>query len=214
MSPDWADKPEAVPYSSLDNPQSLNLYGYVNNNPLSKADPDGHQGCCDTADGFFGAAVSFAGTAGEVLISTAYAAAASTALVIGQIVSPQQMGNDPAEARYIASMKNAPAASATPETGDKTGEPPQLAAGKDAHNNEEVRPGEQAEVPTPSKTGRMDRYDAEKGHIREIKPDNARGEKSGQKQLSRYKAEMEKATGKPHTTELTKYPPPTPTPKP
>jgi hypothetical protein len=42
MSPDWADKPEAVPYSQLDNPQSLNLYGYVNNNPLSKADPDGH----------------------------------------------------------------------------------------------------------------------------------------------------------------------------
>jgi RHS repeat-associated protein len=42
MSPDWADKPEAVPYSSLDNPQSLNLYGYVNNNPLSKVDKDGH----------------------------------------------------------------------------------------------------------------------------------------------------------------------------
>ena len=44
MSPDWADKPEAVPYSSLDNPQSLNLYGYVGNNPLSRADADGH--CC------------------------------------------------------------------------------------------------------------------------------------------------------------------------
>ena len=42
MSPDWADRPEAVPYSSLDNPQSLNLYGYVGNNPLSKADRDGH----------------------------------------------------------------------------------------------------------------------------------------------------------------------------
>lgn len=42
MSPDWADKPEAVPYSQLDNPQSLNLYGYVNNNPLSKANKDGH----------------------------------------------------------------------------------------------------------------------------------------------------------------------------
>jgi len=42
MSPDWADKPEAVSYSQLDNPQSLNLYGYVNNNPLSKADKDGH----------------------------------------------------------------------------------------------------------------------------------------------------------------------------
>ncbi len=43
MSPDWADKPEAVPYSSLDNPQSLNLYGYVLNNPLSRVDADGHE---------------------------------------------------------------------------------------------------------------------------------------------------------------------------
>ena len=42
MSPDWADKPEAVPYSDLGNPQSLNLYGYVNNNPLGKVDADGH----------------------------------------------------------------------------------------------------------------------------------------------------------------------------
>jgi len=42
MSPDWAAKPEAVPYSSLGDPQSLNLYGYVGNNPLSKADADGH----------------------------------------------------------------------------------------------------------------------------------------------------------------------------
>ncbi len=51
MSPDWADKPEAVPYSSLDNPQSLNLYGYVLNNPLSKSDPNGHEDCCDFAKG-------------------------------------------------------------------------------------------------------------------------------------------------------------------
>nr|WP_255551582.1 RHS repeat-associated core domain-containing protein [Granulicella sp. dw_53] len=43
MSPDWADKPEAVPYSKLDNPQSLNLYGYVLNNPLSQKDDDGHE---------------------------------------------------------------------------------------------------------------------------------------------------------------------------
>jgi len=42
MSPDWADKPEAVPYSSLDNPQTLNLYSYVGNNPLSRVDADGH----------------------------------------------------------------------------------------------------------------------------------------------------------------------------
>jgi len=45
MSPDWADKPEDVPYAKMDDPQSLNLYGYVGNNPLSKADPDGHNPC-------------------------------------------------------------------------------------------------------------------------------------------------------------------------
>lgn len=45
MSPDWSAKEDPVPYAKLDNPQSLNLYGYVLNNPLSKADPDGHAGC-------------------------------------------------------------------------------------------------------------------------------------------------------------------------
>jgi len=44
LSPDWSANPEAVPYSHLDNPQSLNLYEYVGNNPLSKPDLDGH-GC-------------------------------------------------------------------------------------------------------------------------------------------------------------------------
>ncbi len=42
MSPDWAAKAEPVPYAKLDNPQSLNLYGHVGNNPLSGVDPDGH----------------------------------------------------------------------------------------------------------------------------------------------------------------------------
>jgi RHS repeat-associated protein len=44
MSPDWADKPEAVPYSSLSDPQTLNLYGYMRNNPLGGTDKDGHCG--------------------------------------------------------------------------------------------------------------------------------------------------------------------------
>jgi hypothetical protein len=43
MSPDWAANPEAVPYSKLDNPQSLNLYQYVLKNPLSQKDDDGHE---------------------------------------------------------------------------------------------------------------------------------------------------------------------------
>jgi len=42
MSPDWADKPEPVPYADLGDPKSLNLYGYVRNNPMRHADADGH----------------------------------------------------------------------------------------------------------------------------------------------------------------------------
>jgi RHS repeat-associated protein len=42
MSPDWADKPTSVPYANFGDPQSLNLYGYVGNNPVSKQDSDGH----------------------------------------------------------------------------------------------------------------------------------------------------------------------------
>ena len=49
MSPDWSAQVEPVPYSKLDNPQSLNLYAYVLNNPLSKDDPDGHAGCDTSA---------------------------------------------------------------------------------------------------------------------------------------------------------------------
>jgi RHS repeat-associated protein len=43
LSPDWASRVEPVPYAKLDNPQSLNLYSYVWNNPLSRNDPDGHE---------------------------------------------------------------------------------------------------------------------------------------------------------------------------
>ena len=42
MSPDYNDDPDPVPYADFTNPQSLNLYSYVNNNPLVNVDPDGH----------------------------------------------------------------------------------------------------------------------------------------------------------------------------
>ena len=42
LSPDWSSIPEPVPYANLTNPQTLNLYAMVQDNPESFADLDGH----------------------------------------------------------------------------------------------------------------------------------------------------------------------------
>lgn len=47
LSPDWSAKATPVPYAVLGNPQSLNLYAYVGNNPLSLADSTGHDWVLD-----------------------------------------------------------------------------------------------------------------------------------------------------------------------
>lgn len=42
LSPDISSDPDALEYSTLSDPQSLNLYSYVGNNPLGRTDADGH----------------------------------------------------------------------------------------------------------------------------------------------------------------------------
>ena len=49
MSPDWALKPISVPYANFGDPQTLNLYTYVENSPLDRIDADGH--CTDERGG-------------------------------------------------------------------------------------------------------------------------------------------------------------------
>jgi RHS repeat-associated protein len=49
MVPDWEAKPTDVPYATFANPQSLNLYSYVQNNPTTLGDPDGHVAGVDDA---------------------------------------------------------------------------------------------------------------------------------------------------------------------
>src|SRR5713101_3941602 len=42
LSADWSSVPVAVPYANLSNPQTLNLYAMVSDDPESFADLDGH----------------------------------------------------------------------------------------------------------------------------------------------------------------------------
>jgi RHS repeat-associated protein len=42
MTPDWAAKPTTVPYARFGDPQSLNLYSFVENSPINRIDADGH----------------------------------------------------------------------------------------------------------------------------------------------------------------------------
>ena len=57
MTPDWAGAPTAVPYATFGDPQTLNLYAYVNNNPNTGIDLNGHMetinqtGCFDPGNG-------------------------------------------------------------------------------------------------------------------------------------------------------------------
>jgi len=42
MTPDWYPDPTEIPYANLGDPQSLNLYSYVHNDPNNGIDSDGH----------------------------------------------------------------------------------------------------------------------------------------------------------------------------
>jgi RHS repeat-associated protein len=139
MSPDWADKPEAVPYSQLDNPQSLNLYGYVNNNPLSKADPDGHCPFCPAIE----EALQYVADspAGEAVANQAdkvVSAIGVAGVAVGGFVATHGQEIIDANASYYANggsgntagaplslMKNGPAAA--PAEGEKTPTGPKAA---------------------------------------------------------------------------------------
>jgi RHS repeat-associated protein len=75
MTPDWATKPTNVPYAHFGNPQSLNLYSYVNNNPTTTRDPDGHD------DG---------GTAAVAVVAGCAASGACAAAAVGAVAGAGQ----------------------------------------------------------------------------------------------------------------------------
>ena len=92
MIPDWAAKPTNVPYASFGNPQSLNLYSYVNNNPTTLRDPDGHCGedLCIVEGGaaiYVGGAALLAGTAAVLSTPSGQRSLSTFTSAAGQSIS-------------------------------------------------------------------------------------------------------------------------------
>lgn len=98
MSPDWSATAEPVPYAKLGNPQSLNLYAYVFNNPMVFVDADGHS-CggpnddysCEVAAAFARRDAMMAGSN----LAEANAAAAAAGSSSAQQPAQQQNGINP-----------------------------------------------------------------------------------------------------------------------
>jgi RHS repeat-associated protein len=85
-----------------------------------------------------------------------------------------------------------------------SGETSAAAGGRAAHKAWDAGAGFNKEVRLPSGK-RCDAYNPETCEIKELKPDNDRAKKRGEKQLNDYKDEMEEKTGKPHQTILETY---------
>jgi RHS repeat-associated protein len=95
MIPDWAGKPTAVPYASFGNPQSLNLYSYVNNNPTTTRDPDGHclEDACVIEGGIVVTAMAVAylsSPPGQQMLHNAASSITSIGSAISGFFHPQQ----------------------------------------------------------------------------------------------------------------------------
>jgi len=98
MTPDWSASPQGVPYADFSDPQTLNLYSYVRNNPLSHADADGHCAedfCIGEALAVAAFAAYIASPAGQQTIRNGVEALASTPSLIRNLFASKSNNSPP-----------------------------------------------------------------------------------------------------------------------
>ena len=131
ITPDWAAKPVSVPYATFVDPQTLNLYAYVRNNPLLRTDPDGH---CDSCKKFWNAfksmvSVKFSSGVGREWGGSVAGLKLSAGAAVKTETKSYPFSNKPTEVKdasgssaklkvgpFSAEVKN-PAPTVNPETG-------------------------------------------------------------------------------------------------
>jgi RHS repeat-associated protein len=107
MSPDWSSAPEPIPYGDLSDPQTLNLYGYVRNNPLGRADLDGH---CTTVEEcalhFIGSAWSGLRVAAATTVTETASVAAGVAGAVAAVFLATPALGDPHEHQIMQAVND------------------------------------------------------------------------------------------------------------
>jgi len=124
MTPDWATKPTNVPYAHFGNPQTLNLYSYVQNNPTTMGDPDGHCGedLCIVEGGaaiYVGGAALLAGTAAVLSTPAGQRSLSTFTSAAGQSIS-----NSISSINSFFSKDTATSATPGTQTGTQAGSQP------------------------------------------------------------------------------------------
>ncbi|MBZ5527084.1 MAG: hypothetical protein LAN71_04165 [Acidobacteriia bacterium] len=98
LSADWSAVPAPVPYANFTNPQTLNLYAMVSDDPESFADLDGHCDWCDRAWNNFSNSMVATANAYKLAATTTFDvvknAVNETGKGVGQVVGGIASGDD------------------------------------------------------------------------------------------------------------------------
>jgi RHS repeat-associated protein len=170
-----------------DNIHSFNKYAYGNNNPYRYVDPDGRM---------------------PVLVYALYVASVRGSIWLAQrqagAIIAAEIGAGVATGAVVPSVAlEGVAAKAVGKIG---GESSLAARGRDAHKNYENALGEGYVFNKALPSGkRPDAIDFENRIVRELKPENARAIKRGEKQVEGYKRELEGMTGEKWTSHVDTY---------
>lgn len=183
--------------ASAEKPFSVNRYAYANNNPYRYVDPQGDVPVDTIWD--IGNVVYDLGkvTVGWTIGNQALVVEglADAAIDTAAMLVPYVPAGSTKVARLAA--KETVAAANIAKKG-KGGESAAAAVGRRAHSNYGIALGAKYDTKVTLPSGRKpDAVNWEEREVRELKPDNARAVRRGNRQVEGYKKELENLTGQP-----------------